>query len=134
MTFRAFGAANGDNPPAVPYRFAPFALLTVLPACDPFDAGPPDPVPPNPAVDLRVRQEPSDTVRAGQTVRFTAVFSDSLKGYGISWHLGQSVSLTGRSVEWRVPDQAGTYYNAVRVEAGVTRGATSLIFKTHVVP
>ena len=117
----------------MPHPLALLALFALLPACDSYAPGAED-YPPNPAGDLRVVQAPNDTVRAGQTMRLTAAFADSLKGYQVIWLLVGGPAKTGRVVEWQAPAEPGTYYNGVRVEAGVNGGATSLTFTTHVAP
>ena len=111
--------------------FLSLLLSTMLGACSIMEIEPPD-HPPNPAPDLRVLQEPNDTVRVGSTVRFTALFADSTKGYRVTWQLADRTSLTGRTVEWQVPTQPGTYYNGVQVLAGPNNGSTSVIFTTYV--
>lgn len=113
----------------------PLVLLALLPACSSFDPGPDDHPPPGPAEDLRVRQEPGDTVRVGQTVRLTAVFADSTGGWQIVWDLADASTKTGRIIEWQVPAAPGTYYGRVSVLSGdPTRGNNLLTFKTYVLP
>ena len=105
----------------------------LLAACiDPeLDDQVPDPVP----GDLRVRHEPNDTVRVGTTVRFTAVFADSLNlaAYTIVWDLGGNQGGPGRTIEWTAPSTPGTYNGSVLASRGEEQSA-GLFFMTVVVP
>ena len=135
MTFGEVAAANGNAVAFVMRNRSVLPLLLLaLAACDPFGHEPPD-HPPNPAPDLTIRQEPNDTVRVGQIVRFTAVFRDSLKGYEVTWHLADSLrAAKGRTVEWRAPLRSDNYYTQMNVYAGPTGGTTFLTFRTNVRP
>ena len=111
------------------------ALYTsLLAACvDPYqlDDQVPDPVP----GDLRVRHEPNDTVRVGTTVRFTAVFADSLNAaaYRIVWNFGGNQGGPGRTIEWTAPSTPGTYDGEVHASRGEEQSAVRH-FVTVVVP
>ena len=121
----------------MPHRLLPLfllAALALLPACSAFENSPPDPGDPGPAPDLTVRQEPNDTVRVGQTVRLTAVFADSLRGYEVVWQMADRSTKLGRRVEWRVPEQPGTYFSEVGVQGSVLQNSTALTFRTYVLP
>ena len=112
-------------------------LLLVL-ACLALGAcgfGPEDPLPPHPAPDLVVLQEPNDTVRVGQVVRLTTLFADSLSGHEVIWNMSGGTTKFGRRVEWRAPDVPGNHYSTVRVNAvSVHEGRTIRSFETHVRP
>ena len=113
-------------------RLFALALLAALAGCDPSSHEPEVPGP-DPG-DLRVRQSPNDTVRAGTVVTFTAVYADSLRaGDQVGWALNNGAEWReGRIVEWLAPSP-GSYVANVTVRTP-TDGVSTLVFRTVVVP
>ena len=106
-------------------------LLVALAACDSSghepEVGGPDPA------DLRVRQTPNDTVRAGTVVTFTAVYADSLRaGDRVTWSFRPGF-VEGRSVTRQTPTTPGVYEGMVTVRRA-DDGVSTLLFRTVVVP
>lgn len=116
----------------------PLALALGLAGCAFFESSEDFHGVPSDPPDLTVRQSPNDTVRAGETVAFTALFRDSLNPkwlYSWTFNVDGAVPSGGteRSVRW-TPSAPGNYRGNVRVSNDRASSRAYLSFRTVVLP